>query len=488
MKLSALLQGVAQVSATLDVDVTGLALDSRLVKPGDLFFACQGTQLDGKQFIADALKLGACAVLADNSEVHLPQVFNITNLKHRISEIAARYYDYPGKALKLLGVTGTNGKTSCTHFFAEVLQQLQQPCGIIGTLGNGLYGHIQPGNLTTPDAITVQKILAEFRQQGVEYAAMEVSSHSLDQGRVAAIPFDVGVFTNLTRDHLDYHGSMEAYGLAKKKLFTELAPTYCVINVDDAFGQALINELAPQKKIYAYSVNNNIYSAQSIEWINVDDVQLSHSGIHANVFTPWGKGELHTRLIGQFNLSNVLAVLTALCLLEIPLPVVLNALAQLKPVPGRMQTLGGKNKPLVIVDYSHSPDSLEKALLALRAHCQQKLYCVFGCGGDRDRGKRPLMAKIAEKLADFVVVTDDNPRTEDPKQIVRDIMQGFDSSGTIIVQHDRAQAIRDVIKGAQAGDCILIAGKGAEMYQQIGNEKIPFNDAEEVEKSLLEKE
>jgi UDP-N-acetylmuramoyl-L-alanyl-D-glutamate--2,6-diaminopimelate ligase len=516
MKLSNLLSGISKIPITMDVDILGLSLDSRLVKPGDLFFACAGMNQDGREFIADAIKMGARVVLAEENatiqSLNLPIIY-IKNLSSHISEIAARFYGNPGKLLKIMGVTGTNGKTSCTYYFAEVLKQLQSRCGIIGTLGNGLYGKIQPGNLTTPDAITVQKILTDFQQQGTIYTAMEVSSHSLTQGRVSAVPFTVGVFTNLTRDHLDYHGSMEAYGNAKKKLFTELSPQYNVINADDEFGRKLIHELTPQKKVYAYSINQNLAAVSStqvtnatnfkeaanvadlkklfntydsVEWITVDEVQLNHTGIHANVFTPWGKGEFQTHLIGQFNLSNILAVITTLCLFDIPLPAVLNALANLKPVPGRMETFGGKTKPLVIVDYSHTPDSLEKALLALRDHCPQKLYCVFGCGGNRDRGKRSLMATIAEKFANYVIVTDDNPRTEDPKQIVRDIMQGFVNSGTIVVQHDRAKAIRDVIRGATSGDCILIAGKGAEMYQQIGDEKIPFNDTEEVKKNLLE--
>lgn len=472
----------------MDMTILGLALDSRYVKPGDLFFACQGSHLDGRQFIAEAIQKGACAVIAEENSASSPgsNVFYVKNLNSHISEIAARFYDNPGHSLKIMGVTGTNGKTSCTYFFADILNQLQQQCGVIGTLGSGLYGNIQPGILTTPDAITVQKTLADFKQQSALFAAMEVSSHSLMQGRVNAVPFAVSVFTNLTRDHLDYHGSMEAYGNAKKKLFTDLSTKYCVINADDEFGQQLISDLAPHKKVFGYSLDSKLTSIDSAELINVDEVQLNHNGIHANVFTPWGKGEFHTRLIGQFNLSNVLAVLTSLCLFDIPLPVVLNALSQLKPVPGRMETFGGKTAPLVIVDYSHTPDSLEKALLALRAHSPQKLYCVFGCGGDRDRGKRPLMANIAEKFADYIIVTDDNPRTEDPKQIVRDIMQGFVHSGTIVVQHDRAKAIREVIRGATSGDCILIAGKGAEQFQQIGNEKIPFNDAEEVKKNLLE--
>jgi UDP-N-acetylmuramoyl-L-alanyl-D-glutamate--2,6-diaminopimelate ligase len=490
IKLSQLLHNIANVSSNMDVGISGLSLDSRLVKPGDLFFAYPGADCDGRMFIDDAIKRGAKVILAEegdlrplSSSVNFPILF-VKQLQQRVSEIAARFYNHPAHKLKIIGVTGTNGKTSCTNFIADILKQLGSRCAILGTLGNGIYGALQPTSLTTPDAITIQKILSECQQKETEYTAMEVSSHSLQQGRVNAVPFSVGIFTNLTQDHLDYHGSMESYGNAKKKLFTELSPQHNVINADDVFGSQLIEALSPHKKIYAYGIHRKLIPTDSVEYIQVDEVQLNHTGIHANVFTPWGKGEFHTRLIGEFNLSNVLAVITALCLLEIPLPNVLNGISHLKPVPGRMQTLGGQDKPLVVVDYAHSPDALEKVLSALRSHCRGKLYCVFGCGGDRDRGKRPLMAKIVESLADYIIVTDDNPRTEDAKKIVSDILKGFIHAEKIQVQHDRAAAIKEVIQSAQAGDCILIAGKGAEVYQQIGSEKIPFSDAEEVKKIL----
>lgn len=482
--LPILLQGITQAPNVL---IKGLALDSRQVQTGDLFFACSGAQADGRHFIADAVKKGAAAVLAEKDKAEKPSqheegvpVIYIQNLSQFISEIAARFYDYPGKQLKIIGITGTNGKTSCSHFIASILSHLGQPCGVMGTLGNGLYNDIKPSLLTTPDAITVQKTLAEFLNAGAKYVAMEVSSHSLDQGRVNAIPFEVGIFTNLTRDHLDYHATMEAYGAAKEKLFHYPMLKHAVINIDDDFGKKLIGTTT--KNIIAFSRSSE--KRYDIPLVYAKKIQLDIFGMSVEVVSPWGEGEFKTSLVGPFNVSNLLAVLSTLCLLDIPFHDALKALSTLKPVPGRMQSFGGDEKPLVVVDYSHTPDALEKALLALRSHCQGKLYCVFGCGGDRDKGKRPIMAKIAEKIADVVIVTDDNPRTEDPAQIVADIMGGFSHPQKVLVQHDRSEAIRDIIHYAKAGDCVLIAGKGAETYQQVGEQKIPFSDIEEVKSYL----
>ncbi len=468
-----------------DVLITGLSLDSRKVQPGDLFFAFQGTSQDGRQFIDEAIKKGAHAVLAETDQVlqlpvvrHNVPIISFRDLKHYVSEIAGRFYQNAAESMTLIGVTGTNGKTSCTYFLASILKQLAQPCGVIGTLGYGIYDDIQTSGMTTPDAITIQRILAEFKEQKTQYVAMEVSSHSLSQARVEALPFTVGIFTNLTQDHLDYHGTMEAYGAAKKRLFENLKTKYAVINADDPFSQTLMEAFPNKKNLLTYSTHASasVYATQ---------VKLDH-GIRAHIVTPWGEGELQTSLMGQFNLSNVLAVITALGILKIPLETILTCFKKVKSVPGRMETVGGHEQPLVVVDYSHTPDSLEKALQALRPHCQGKLFCVFGCGGDRDRGKRPLMAAIAERCADHVIVTDDNPRTEDPEQIVADILKGFVHPEKIIVQHDRSKAIYNSIQYAQRGDCVLIAGKGAETYQQIGEVKIPFSDIEQVNRCLAE--
>lgn len=489
MQLSTLLTDFCLLTPNEDVEINGLSLDSRLLKSGDLFFALQGTHQDGRQFIEAAIQKGAIAIVAeaDHAKVDwqngLP-IISIPNLRAKTAEIAARFYHYPAKKMRMVGVTGTSGKTSCTQFMASSLQQLSISCGVIGTLGTGLYGDIQEGTLTTPDAITLQTTFANFLIHGAKTTVMEVSSHSLDQGRVNGIEFDIGVFTNLSRDHLDYHGTMQAYGAAKKRLFSQAK--FAVINADDAFGRELLSEFSTRKNVISYQIahQDSVLACDQDSRVYADQVRIDSLGTHARINTPWGTGELHSPLVGQFNLSNLLAVLTTLCLLDIPFSDALKTLALVDPVPGRMQSVGGGFLPLVVVDYAHKPDALEKVLIALRQQCQGKLYCVFGCGGDRDRGKRPIMAKIAEQYADHVIVTDDNPRHEDATQIIADILQGFSKRANVMVQHDRSKAISDVIESAVEGDCVLIAGKGAETYQQIGDQKFPFSDLVKVNESI----
>lgn len=486
MRLSHLFAKYYSIALPNDIEISHLALDSRLVRSGDIFFALSGTHVDGRQFIEEAIQKGASAICVDDATFNIQwqekvPVIAIPDLKKNMGKLAATFYANPAKKMRMVGVTGTSGKTSCTQFIAAVLHHLHISCGVIGTLGNGLYEHIEPGQLTTPDAITLHKLLAEFVTAHAKITAMEVSSHSLDQGRVNGIDFDMGIFTNLTRDHLDYHHTMEAYGAAKKRLFDQ--SRYAILNADDAFGRNLIHSFRERNQVLAYSTDPVFQKITQAE-VYAEEIQLNHLGMRAHVVTPWGKATLNSMLVGQFNLSNLLAVITTLCLLEIPLSSILEGIRLLQPVQGRMQSLGGDTKPLVIVDYAHKPDALEKVLMALRAQCHGKLYCVFGCGGDRDRGKRSLMAKIAEHYADHIIVTDDNPRNENPAQIVDDILQGFKDFSHITVQHDRAKAIRDIIQFARMGDCVLIAGKGAETYQQIGEEKFPFSDIDKVREAL----
>jgi UDP-N-acetylmuramoyl-L-alanyl-D-glutamate--2,6-diaminopimelate ligase len=487
LSLSSLLENVYKVSKELERDITGLTLDSRAVQPGDLFFAFPGLQLDGREFISEAINKGASAVLAESDSVDVTFLKNVPvipvkNLKFKIGSIATTFYGHPTKSLRIIGVTGTNGKTSCTYFIAQALAQLNIACGIIGTMGSGLLGNILPTGFTTPDAITLQALFANLLAQGAKVVAMEVSSHSIDLGRIEGIPFEVAIFTNLTRDHLDYHGDMETYGNVKKRLFDNPHVNHAVINADDAFGATLLTTLKDTKNLFSYSVNP---LSTIVPQITASQIRSNPNGLSAHINSPWGGGDVQLSLMGQFNLSNILAVTTALCLLDIPVADVLKAMSNLKPVPGRMETVGGfEDAPLVIVDYAHTPDALEKVLIAFRLHVPGKLYCIFGCGGDRDKGKRPMMAKIAEQNADVVIVTDDNPRHEDPAQIVADIMAGFSQPEQVIVQHDRSKAIQDIIQCAVAGDGIVVAGKGAETYQQIGDTKIPLNDGEIVKQSL----
>lgn len=489
MLLSQLLQNIYTIPASLDRHINRISLDSRHIQKDDLFLAINGARTDGHQFIQSAIANGAAAVLFDKYTDDTLQIENqvplipIHQLRNQLGELAARFYHYPAKKLRMLGITGTNGKTSCSHYIAQILAAENIRCGIIGTLGHGFYGDLCDVGLTTPDAISLQSILNDFCVREANTVSMEVSSHSIDQGRINAIDFEMGIFTNLTQDHLDYHGTMEAYAAVKRRFLAENSTQQAIINVDDAYGRKWLSELKNKKSVYTYGYkskeNSTVFPS-----IYADNIQLSLSGIKARVHTPWGNGEIETALIGEFNLSNVLATLTALCVYGMPLVNVLQHLSQLKAVAGRMQTLGGNERPRVVVDYAHTPDALEKALQALRLHTKSNLICVFGCGGDRDHGKRPQMAEIAEHYADKVIVTNDNPRHEKPEAIAVDIMHGFARPERVIIELNRSKAIQKSIQLAEAQDCILIAGKGAEHYQQVGDEKIPFDDADTVRKFL----
>lgn len=491
MRLSALLKDMVSLPAPADRTFSRLFLDSRNVRPGDVFLAVRGTHLDGRQYIDKAIAAGAVAILVDTdshdesltwrNDVPLIPIYH---LQQQVGELAARFYGHPSQALRIIGITGTSGKTSCSHFIAQCLQALHTPCGLIGTLGSGFYGDLKETGLTTPDAVTLQASLHEFLEQGAKAVAMEVSSHSIDQGRINGIHFDIGIFTNLSQDHLDYHGDMASYAAVKRRFFTDFPMQHKVINAEDAEGWEWIKALAPTHPVIAYStrVLNNVPA--NVLPVYTDQVQLTLQGIKAYVHTPWGNEWLTLPLVGAFNLGNALATLSALCLYGFSLQEVIQQLGRLQAVPGRMQLLGGEGKPLVVVDYAHKPDALQKVLQALRDHTHGRLCCVFGCGGERDPGKRPLMATIAETLADYVIVTNDNPRHEKPDAIAADIMRGFSHPEQVEVELDRSKAIENSIQWASANDCILIAGKGAEHYQQIGDEKLPFDDIKKVNEYL----
>ena len=492
-----LLQGISseQVAADrLAQPVGQLVLDSRKVAKGDTFVALKGFQTDGRKFIDSALDQGASLVLAEGNEresfveqlsAESPIIW-IENLQHQLSLIAANYYKHPSHMLKTIGVTGTNGKTSCSYLVAKTLQKLHFECFLLGTLGVGQSSNLVDCGNTTADAITMQKILAEAVDSGAQFASMEVSSHGLDQGRASAVKFHTAIFTNLTHDHLDYHGTMENYGAAKRLLFLSEGLKNAVINMDDRFGRKLAEDEAITATKWLVTTKLPTSGSNLNRWVWAEEVVYSLEGLRAKIYSPWGSGQLESPLIGQFNLSNLLIVIATLGAMLKDVQPVLLALKNVHPAPGRMQKFGNKNTPLVVVDYAHTPDALEQSLLALREHCVGLIWCVFGCGGDRDESKRPLMARIAEKLANRVVVTFDNPRTEASEKIHDDIFSGFRKPEKIVYIEDRLQAIKDCIKRANPGDAVLVAGKGHEDYQIIGKEKFHLSDLEIADAGVKE--
>jgi UDP-N-acetylmuramoyl-L-alanyl-D-glutamate--2,6-diaminopimelate ligase len=488
-RLSELLVGIAGVAPASDRAITGLTLDSRKVHPGDLFVALPGLQQDGRGFIADAIARGAAAVVYDSDgydpgPLAVPTV-GTAKLASRASAIADRFYDAPSRDLLVIGVTGTNGKTTCTQLLAQALDHEGETvhatgaaghpacgrCAVIGTLGYGFPNAIDPGLHTTPDAITTQRVLAEALAAGATYAAMEVSSHALEQGRVDAVVFAVAVFTNLSRDHLDYHGDMERYAAAKSQLFTRDGLNAAIINCDDAYGRRLINALGGRTRVVTYGLSSGDISARSLD--------CAHDGLRLRARTPHGEVDIAAPLLGRFNASNLLAVLATLLALGFEPDAAVRRLSRLRPVPGRVERFKvSDDRPLVVIDYAHTPDALEQVLQALRPHVAGQLWCVFGCGGDRDRGKRPQMGAIAERLADRVILTDDNPRHESGDAIIRDIAAGMHAPPRVL--RDRKSAIAAALSEAAAGDIILVAGKGHEDYQLVGDTRHPYSDRDTV--------
>ncbi|MBA1202463.1 UDP-N-acetylmuramoyl-L-alanyl-D-glutamate--2,6-diaminopimelate ligase [Pseudomonas capeferrum] len=469
-------------NASRDPLIRELTLDSRTVRSGDLFLAVPGAMVDGRAHIADALAKGAAAVAYEEQGATVLPITDIPlipvkGLIAQLSDIAGRFYGEPSRQLHLIGVTGTNGKTSVTQLVAQALDVLGQRCGLIGTLGTGFHGELQSGRLTTPDPIAVQATLNDLKKAGAKAVAMEVSSHALDQGRVAALAFDIAVMTNLSRDHLDYHGSMQAYEAAKAKLFGWPDLRCRVVNLDDDFGRRLAEEHA-KPRLISYSLRDPQAT------LFCKEARFHDDGVRAVIVTPQGERDLRSRLLGRFNLSNMLAAVATLMALDYTLDEILKVTPQLQGPIGRMQRLGGGDKPLVVVDYAHTPDALEKVLEALRPHAQGKLLCLFGCGGDRDRGKRPLMAEVAERLSDRVLVTDDNPRSEDPRRIFDEIRPGFTDLEAVSFVAGRGNAIAQLIAEAGVDDIVVLAGKGHEDYQEINGERHDFSDLVEAEKAL----
>lgn len=476
------------ILSSLNQTFTSITADSRKVKVGSLFLAYPGTHSDGRNYIAQAIQAGAAAVVWEQEGLTWNAAWNngsqvnnlaVQDLKQHAGVIAAEFYQNPSNKLTMIGVTGTNGKTSVSQWIAQCLTTLGKKTAVLGTIGNGFLGAQTEAANTTPDAILLQAMLADYVMQQADAVAMEVSSHGLDQGRVNGVAFDVAILTNLSRDHLDYHQTMEAYAAAKQKLFAWEGLSTAVVNADDAFGQSLASMLNAQAKSCL------TYGLTSAD-VQGRDLKLHDAGLTMQVSTPQGHALLSAPVLGRFNAYNVLAVLTTLLALKVNLSDALYAIAKIKPVLGRMQQFGGGELPLVVIDYAHTPDALEKVLSTLREQINlaasfakltnaAKLICVFGCGGDRDAGKRPLMGNIASKLADQVFVTSDNPRSENPAAIIAAVVSEMKAG--YVVDADRANAIRAAIKSAKAGDIVLVAGKGHENYQEISGVKQPFDDA-----------
>ncbi|MFA9500583.1 UDP-N-acetylmuramoyl-L-alanyl-D-glutamate--2,6-diaminopimelate ligase [Mannheimia sp. E30BD] len=487
-----LLPFITQLNAWVEelIELKQMTLDSRQVQQGDLFVALKGHQVDGRKFIANAIEKGAKIVLAeaDNEHGEIAKcnenstacciVIYVPQLPKVLSAIAGAFYDNPSQKLVLAGITGTNGKTTTAQLLAQWHNLLGGKSAVMGTIGNGLYGKVQEAVNTTGSAIEIQRNLADFVELGADFCAMEVSSHGLAQFRAEALEFDLAMFTNLSRDHLDYHNTIEEYAEAKFRLFSELKTKAQVINADDEIGAERLSKLP---NAVAVSVNPNFSTNQ--QFVKATAVKFTLQGATIEFESSWGNGELHSRLIGAFNVSNILTAFAGLLALGVDIQALIKTAPQLVGVAGRMECITSPNKPMVIVDYAHTPDALEKAIQAARLHCEGELWCIFGCGGDRDAGKRPLMAAIAEQLADKVIATDDNPRTEDNQKIMADIVKGFSKPQQII--HNREEAIKAAIEQAKASDVILIAGKGHEDYQIIGMEKLHFSDQETARKYLV---
>ncbi|KAA3627560.1 MAG: UDP-N-acetylmuramoyl-L-alanyl-D-glutamate--2,6-diaminopimelate ligase [Proteobacteria bacterium] len=486
--LSELLQGVVAIPACEDVVVSGVQIDSRIVRRGDLFLACRGGRTHGVDYISEALRQGTVAIVYDPegaNGVHplgVPAIA-VAQLSDKVGLIADRFHGHPSAALQVIGITGTNGKTSCCHYLAQALNHKDAACGVIGTLGNGLFGALDPGVHTTPDALTVHATLSDLRQKGAHAVVMEVSSHALNQGRVGGVAFDAAVFTNLSRDHLDYHGDMASYEATKRRLFHWPDLGCAVINADDSAGRRLLRDLPPVVRAVAYSLNAEANQSLGttaagcpIRHLWATEVTLSSDGLRMEVDGDWGRAVLGAPLLGRFNASNLLATLATLLAQEWTLEQAVQRLAGTRAVAGRMERFSAAGRALLVVDYAHTPDALEQALLAVREHTQGMLWCVFGCGGERDQGKRPQMGAIAERLADRVVITDDNPRGEKGDAIVADIRAGLSEPGKALVERDRQRAVHAAYAAAEACDVVLVAGKGHENYQEVAGRRMPYSD------------
>ena len=483
---SQLLQGLADVASQDDVKVTGITSDSRAVNTGDLFIAYKNTDI--MAYVNSAIDAGASAIVIEREQLpDIPKysapVIALPQLQAQAGLIAARFYKHPSHDMNVIGVTGTNGKTTVSYLIAQALD-IKNPgkSGLVGTLGYGPFNDICKGPNTTPEPVALQNTFANLQQEKIDAVAMEVSSHGLKEYRVTGVEFDIAVFTNLSRDHLDYHQTMENYATTKRRLFSDYLIRKAVINLDDAFGRELIEEFQNKIELVGYTLKPS--SENKLPTVSANIVSCNASGMALQVNSPWGEGTLNSVLIGEFNASNLLASLSAICLSGMPLAETLTALSKCSSVPGRMESFRQEGMPSVIVDYAHTPDALEHVLKDLQSQSSGKLICVFGCGGDRDQGKRAEMGGIAEALAAHIFLTNDNPRHESAEAIIEDIISGIKDHACFTKELDRRNAIMAAIDSASSNDVVLIAGKGHEDYQEIAGVRHPFSDRSIVQEIM----
>jgi len=488
ISLKQLLSGLSDCDYLPEIEVKGLALDSRKVKQGYVFVALEGQVDHGLVYAEAAVSLGAVAVLCDSRfDQYCQQILSklmsraicvpVRDLQNKLGKLANVFYASPSEKMFVCGITGTDGKTSVSHFIAQAMDQAYGSAAVVGTLGNGVISDLKAATHTTPDVISLHEMLADFYQLGVGYVAMEVSSHGLDQERLSGINFDVAVLTNLSRDHLDYHGDIESYKRAKKKLFAADSDKSLVLNIDDDFGVEIFSENKNNRTIWLYGLNKDRVK-QSDSYAYAENIVNQAHGICFMLKSSQGVAEVKVQLIGEFNVYNVLACFCVLLESGINFNHAVRFVENLHTVPGRMELIVNENQAAVVIDYAHTPEALTQALMNVRKHTHGKVICVFGCGGDRDVGKRPLMAQAAEKLSDLVIITNDNPRTENPEKIIDDIRQGITNEMKVIVEKDRKKAIQHALDIATVDDLVLVAGKGHEQYQIIGDKKIGFSDKE----------
>ncbi len=470
------------VEGTLDREITGITCDSRRVMPGNLFVAVRGERTDGHRFVDAAIDRGALAVVLESDTSFRQRVtrIKVSDARRSMAQASAQFYNHPSQGLKVVGITGTNGKTTTAFMVRAIMEGAGFPCGLLGTVQYQIGQRVIPASRTTPESVEIQEMMSQMLRAGCGGVSMEVSSHALDQSRVSEVDFDVAVFTNLSQDHLDYHGTMENYFESKVKLFSALGTVRkagrAVVNADNAYGRELIKRLGGDHAVVSYG-------ASSAAVVRAEDVRVSAEGSYFIAHTPQGSIPMSLPLIGRYNVSNALAAIGASLALGIDLPIIERALAKFRAVPGRVEKIKIKEEPAVFVDYAHTADALRNVLVTLSELTKGRLIVVFGCGGDRDKGKRKPMGQAAAELADFSILTSDNPRTEDPGEILRQIEEGFWASTVRRYQviEDRREAIERALDIARPGDTVLIAGKGHEAYQEFADTVVPFNDRLVVE-------